>query len=65
LDELAAKQSRVLEAKIEVRIEVKTSSWRLQNRTVWFPKLDHPVFTGSGQKKASKTTAPGMALAPC
>jgi hypothetical protein len=29
-----------------------------------FPKPDHPVSSASGQKKPSKTTTPGTALAP-
>jgi hypothetical protein len=30
-----------------------------------FPKPDHPFSAALGQKKASKTTAPGTALTPC
>jgi hypothetical protein len=63
-EEVAAEQGRVLEVKTETRTEVRTSSWRLQNRTVLFPKPDHPVYMGSRQKKASKTTAPETAPRP-
>jgi hypothetical protein len=62
--EARAEQSKVPKAKTETRIEAGTSSRWPQNRTVQFPKLDHPVSTTSGQKKASKTTAPGTALTP-
>jgi hypothetical protein len=40
------------------------SSQRPPNRTVRFPKLDHPISSGSGQKGTPRTTALGTAPAP-
>jgi hypothetical protein len=64
-EEVAAEQDNVLEVKAETKIEPRTSSRQLPNWTVRFPKPDHPVSLDLGQKKTSKTTAPGTALAPC
>jgi hypothetical protein len=44
LEEVTAKQSKVLGAKTETRIEARTSSGQPKNRIVWFPKPDHPVY---------------------
>jgi hypothetical protein len=55
-EEAATEQSRVPGAKKETRMEAWTSSWQPQNRTVRFPKPDHPVSAASGQKKSSKTS---------
>jgi hypothetical protein len=48
LEEVVVEQNRVLEAKVETRIEVGTSSPHPPNRTVWFPKPDHTVLAASG-----------------
>jgi hypothetical protein len=64
LEEVAAEQDRVPEAKIETKIESETCSQWPPNRTVRFPKLDHLVSLGSEQKKASRTTAPRTAPTP-
>jgi hypothetical protein len=61
---VAIDQSRVPEAKAKTRIEVGTSSWQPPNQTVQFPKPDNSVSSASRQKKALRTTAIGMALAP-
>jgi hypothetical protein len=63
LEEVVAEQERVLEAKAETRTEARTSSRCPPNRTVWFPKSDHPVLAALGQRRTSRTTAPGMAPA--
>jgi hypothetical protein len=63
-EEVAVEQDRVPEAKAETRTEVETSSWRSPNQTVWFPKPNHLVSPNSGQKKASRITAPETAPAP-
>jgi hypothetical protein len=63
-EEAITEQSKVSGAKTETRTEAGTSSRRPQNRTVRFSKPDHLVSAASGQKKASKTSAPGTALAP-
>jgi hypothetical protein len=47
-----------------VKIEVRTSSRQPQNRTVWFPKLDHPVSAAPGQKRLSGATTLKTAPAP-
>jgi hypothetical protein len=60
----ATEQSKVLGVKKKTKIDVGTSSWQPQNWTIQFPKPDHPVSAASGQKKASKTTAPGTAPTP-
>jgi hypothetical protein len=54
----------ILEVKAETRIENGTSSRWQPNQIVWFPKSDHPVSSGSGQKGTPRTTPPGMALVP-
>jgi hypothetical protein len=64
LEEATTEQSKVSDAKIETSIEAGTSSRQPQNQMVRFPKPNHPVSAASGQKKASKTTTPGMAPAP-
>jgi hypothetical protein len=64
LEEVAAEQDRVPEAKIETKIEAGTCLQWPPNRIVWFPKLDHLVSLGSEQKKASRTTAPRTAPTP-
>jgi hypothetical protein len=63
-EEVTTEQDRVPEVKAETKTEARTSSRWPPNRTVWFPKPDHPISLGSGQKKALRTTAPGMAPAP-
>jgi hypothetical protein len=63
-EEVTAEQNKVQGVKIETRPEVGTSSWQPQNRTVQFPKLDHPFFAAPGQKRPSRTTTPGTAPAP-
>jgi hypothetical protein len=63
-EEVTTEQDRVPEVKAETKTEARTSSRWPPNRTVWFPKPDRPISLGSGQKKALRTTAPGMALAP-
>jgi hypothetical protein len=45
LEEVAAEQDKVLGARTEARTEAGTSSQWPPNRTVQFPKLDHPVLT--------------------
>jgi hypothetical protein len=64
LEEMVAEQDRVLQAKVETKTEARTSSQWSPNWTIRFPKLDHSFCLGSGQKKASRTFAPGMAPAP-
>jgi hypothetical protein len=64
LEEVAAEQDRAPEVRAETNIEAGTSSRRLPNRIVQFPKPDHPVSPDSGQKKTSRTTAIGIAPAP-
>jgi hypothetical protein len=54
----------VPEVKAEIKIEAGTSSQRLPNRTVQFPKPDHLISPGSAQKEALRTTALGMAPTP-
>jgi hypothetical protein len=63
-EEATSEQSKVPGAKTETRIEAGATSRQPQNRTVQFPKPDHLVSAVSRQKKASNTTAPGMALTP-
>jgi hypothetical protein len=63
--EVVAKPDRVLEEKIEAKTEAWTSSQRPPNRTTRFPKPDHSISSGSGPRKASRTTVPGMAPTPC
>jgi hypothetical protein len=48
LEEVAAEQIRVLEVKAKTRTGAGTSSRQLLNRTVRFPKPDHPVSSASG-----------------
>jgi hypothetical protein len=62
--EVAVEQNKVLEAKTETRTRARTSSRHPPNRTVWFPNPNHPVLAASGQRRMSRNTAPGMALAP-
>jgi hypothetical protein len=47
-EEVAAEQDRVLEAKVETKMEAGTSSRWPPNWIDWFLKLDHPVSLGSG-----------------
>jgi hypothetical protein len=63
-EEVAAEQNKVLEVKAETKIGAGTSSQWPPNRTVQFPKPNHPVSLASGQKKPSSTTASGTAPAP-
>jgi hypothetical protein len=63
-EEVVAEQDRVPKVKAETKIEAGTSSWQPPNRTVQFPKPDHPVSPDLGQKKDLRTTMPGMAPAP-
>jgi hypothetical protein len=65
LEEVAAKQNKVSGVKTETRMEAGTSLRQPQNRTVRFPKLDHPVSIAPGQKRPSRTTTPRIAPAPC
>jgi hypothetical protein len=60
-EEVAAEQDRVPEVKAKTKTEDETSSQQPPNQTVKFPKPDHLVSSGSGQKR---TTAPGMAPTP-
>jgi hypothetical protein len=62
--EVAAVQNRVPREKVGNKTEAKTSPQQSPNQTVWFPKPDHLVSLGSGQRKASRTTMPKMAPAP-
>jgi hypothetical protein len=64
-EEVATEQDRTLEVKTETKTEAGTSLQQSPNRTVWFPKLDHPVSPGSRQKEASRTIEPGTAPTPC
>jgi hypothetical protein len=63
-EEVVVEQDRVPEAKAETKTEARTSSWWSPNRTVQFYKSDHPVSLASGQKRPSRTIAPGMAPTP-
>jgi hypothetical protein len=63
-EEEAVEQNKVLEMKTEIRTEVGTSSRRPPNRTVRFPRWDHPVLAASGQRQTWRTTAPEMTPAP-
>jgi hypothetical protein len=63
-EEVVAEQDRVSEVKVEMKIEAGTSSWWPPNRTVRFPKPDHPISLVSGQKKTLRTTTPGTTPAP-
>jgi hypothetical protein len=62
--EVAAEPDRVPEEKTEAKTEAGTSLQWPPNRTVRFPKPDQLVSSGSGQRKASRTTASGMAPTP-
>jgi hypothetical protein len=64
LEEVAVEQNKVPEMKAETRTKVKTSSRRPPNRSVRFPKLNHPVSSTSGQKNASRIITPVTVLAP-
>jgi hypothetical protein len=57
-------QYRVPEVKTETRIEAGTNSQQPANWTVRFPKSDHLVSLGSGQKGTLRTITPGMTPAP-
>jgi hypothetical protein len=48
LEEVAAGENKVLEAKTEIRTKVGTSLRHPPNRTVQFFKLDHLVSAASG-----------------
>jgi hypothetical protein len=63
-EEVTTDQKNVPGAKIETRTKVRISSRQPQNQTVKFSKPDHPVSMTPSQKQPSRTTAPGMALAP-
>jgi hypothetical protein len=58
-EEVVEEPNRVPEEKAETKIEARTNSQGLLNRTVWFPKLDHPISSSLGQKRTLMTTAPG------
>jgi hypothetical protein len=47
-EEVATEQNRVSEAEAETKTEAGTSSRHPPNRTVQFPKSDHPVLAASG-----------------
>jgi hypothetical protein len=64
LEEVAPEQNRVLEVKAKIRKEAETSSRQLPNRTVQFPKSDHPILSGSGQKGTLVTMISGTAPPP-
>jgi hypothetical protein len=63
-EEVAAEQDMVLGAEAKIMTEAGTSSQQPPNQTVQFPKLDHSVSSGSGQKGMSRTTVPETAPAP-
>jgi hypothetical protein len=64
LEQVIVEQNKVPKVKAETRTEAGTSSWWPPNRTVQFPKPEHPVSSASGQKNPSSTTMPRMAPAP-
>jgi hypothetical protein len=55
-EEIAEKQNKA---------QVKKQKSKPRQWTVWFGKPDHPASPGSGQKRMSRTTTPGIAPAPC
>jgi hypothetical protein len=60
----AAEQNKAQGEKMEIRPEAGTGSQQPPNRTVRFPKPDHPVFLGSGQRRPSGATAPETTPTP-
>jgi hypothetical protein len=63
-EEVAAEQNKAQGEKIKIIAEARGSSQQQLNRIVRFGKPDHAVSPGSGQMGTSRTTTPGMALAP-
>jgi hypothetical protein len=65
LEEVAAEQNRIPKEKAETKTKVGTSLQWPPNWVILFPKLDHLIYPGLGQRKAYRTITPEMAPAPC
>jgi hypothetical protein len=64
IEEVATEHNKVSGEKTETKTETGTNSRQPQNRTVLFPKPDHPVSVAPGQKQPSRTTVLRTAPAP-
>jgi hypothetical protein len=64
LEEVVVKQRMVPWETAATKEEARMSPQQPPNQIVQFPKPDHQVFSSLGQKKTSRTIAPGMTRAP-
>jgi hypothetical protein len=64
IEEVATEHNKVSREKTETKTESGTNSRQPQNRTVLFPKPDHPVSVAPGQKQPLRTTVLRTAPAP-
>jgi hypothetical protein len=60
-EEVVAEQNRIPEVKAETIAEAGSSSRQPPNWIVQFPKPDHSVSSGPGQRGTSRTTTPKIA----
>jgi hypothetical protein len=60
-EEVVAEQNRIPEVKAETIAEAGSSSRQPPNWIVRFPKPDHSVSSGPGQRGTSRTTTPKIA----
>jgi hypothetical protein len=63
-EEVAAKQNKAQGKEIDIRAKAVASSQQQPNRIVQFGKPDHLISPGFVQKGVSKSSAPGITLAP-
>jgi hypothetical protein len=63
-EEITEKQNKSLDEETEINTKAVASFQQQPNWTIWFGKPDHLISLGSGQKRMSRTTAPGTAPTP-